>query len=145
MHDQIVKYKAVSVKGCCSFTEGSRFQFTDSPNEDMSQKYVGVDMIGNQVFAVEIHPLSEETCIDFRRDYGALRYAVHCLPEAIEQALLRMKQCYRLNHAAVDMLSTPDGRYVYLETNSTGQFGWLDAMTDLPLSQTLAKLLAGRA
>ena len=38
-------------------------------------------IIGNKVFAVEIHPLSEETRLDFRRDYGALRYAVHCLPE----------------------------------------------------------------
>ena len=40
-------------------------------------------IIGNKVFAVEIHPLSEETRLDFRRDYGALRYAVHCLPETI--------------------------------------------------------------
>lgn len=56
-----------------------------------------------------------------------------------------MKQYYRLNYAAVDMLYTPDGRYVYLETNATGQFGWLDTMTDLPLSQTLAKLLTDQA
>lgn len=101
-------------------------------------------IIGNQVFAVEIHPLSEETRLDFRRDYGALRYAVHCLPETIEQALLHMNEYYRLNYAAIDMLYTPDGRYVYLETNATGQFGWLDTMIDLPLSQTLAKLLAAR-
>jgi glutathione synthase/RimK-type ligase-like ATP-grasp enzyme len=39
-------------------------------------------LIGKQVFAVEIHPLSEETCIDFRRDYGALRYAVHLYADA---------------------------------------------------------------
>ncbi len=101
-------------------------------------------LIGNQVFAAEIHPLSEETRIDFRRDYRALRYALHCTPPTIQQALLRMNQYYRLNYAAVDMLSTPDGRSVYLETNPAGQFGWLDPLVDLPLSQTLAKLLARR-
>jgi len=49
-----------------------------------------VIIIGQQVFAVEIYPLSEETRLDFRLDYRALRYAVHALPAEIAGALLAM-------------------------------------------------------
>ncbi len=103
-----------------------------------------VIVIGQKVFAAEMYPLSEETRIDFRKDYGALRYAVHSLPDAIRTALLEMSRYYRLNYAAVDMLYTSACRYVYVETNPAGQFGWLEGPTDLPLYQSLARLLATR-
>jgi hypothetical protein len=101
-----------------------------------------VIIIGQELFAVEIHPLSEETRLDFRRDYTALRYAIHHLPATIQNALLEMNRRYRLNYAAVDMLYMEDGRYIYLETNPSGQFGWLTGPTNLPLYHRLAHLLA---
>jgi glutathione synthase/RimK-type ligase-like ATP-grasp enzyme len=73
-----------------------------------------VVIIGQTLFAIEIHPLSEETRIDFRRDYRALRYAVHQLPEAIKQALFTLTRQYRLQYAAIDVLYTPDKLYLFL-------------------------------
>jgi hypothetical protein len=101
-------------------------------------------IIGDHLFAIEIYPLSEETRIDFRRDYRALRYAVHHLPDAIQQALFALTRRYRLLYAAIDMLYTPEKQYVFLELNSVGQLGWLEEPTGLPLFQTLAAFLAGR-
>ncbi len=101
-----------------------------------------VIIIGESIFAIEIYPLSEETQIDFRRDYRALRYAVHSLPEAVGHALLTMTRQYRLHYAAIDLLYTPEKRYVFLELNPVGQLGWLEAPTGLPLFQTLARFLA---
>lgn len=98
-------------------------------------------IIGETIFAIEIYPLSEETRIDFRRDYRALRYAVHSLPEKIQHALLSMTRQYRLHYAAIDLLYTPDKRYVFLELNPVGQLGWLEEPTGLPLFQTLAHFL----
>lgn len=106
---------------------------------------VRVIIIGEQVFAVEIHPLSEETRLDFRRDYGALRYAVHTLPAALEKALLAMTRAYGLQYAAIDLLYTPEKQYVFLELNPCGQLGWLEEPTGLPLFASLARLLAGVA
>ncbi|MBV9615962.1 MAG: hypothetical protein JO031_10955, partial [Ktedonobacteraceae bacterium] len=82
-----------------------------------------VVIIGDQLFAIEIHPLSDETQIDFRRNYRALRYAVHHLPEAIQQALLTLTRQYRLQYAALDLLYTPEKQYLFLELNSVGQLG----------------------
>jgi hypothetical protein len=43
------------------------------------------------------------------------------------------------------MIVTPDGRYVFLENNPAGQFGWLEDLTGIPLTPVLADMLvAGR-
>src|SRR5579885_2843329 len=99
-------------------------------------------IIGNEVFVTEIYPLSEATRVDFRTDYRALRYAPHlCLPDQVREALLAMNRAYHLVYSAIDLLYTPDGRYVFLELNPVGQFGWIEAQTGVPLYATLAKLL----
>jgi MvdD-like protein with pre-ATP grasp domain len=103
-----------------------------------------VVIIGERLFTVEIHPLSEEARIDFRRDYRALRYAVHQLPETIQQALFALTRQYRLCYAAIDLLYTLEEQYVFLELNPVGQLGWLEEPTGLPLFQTLACFLARR-
>lgn len=91
-----------------------------------------------------MYPLSQEAQLDFRRDYRSLRYEVHQLPAAIQQALLEMNRRFGLQYAAVDLLYKEDGRYLYLETNPVGQLGWLEQPTGLPLFRTLARFLAGR-
>jgi hypothetical protein len=89
-------------------------------------------------------PLSDETRLDFRRDYRALRYAVHQIPEEIQQALFALTSHYRLLYAAIDLLYTPEKKYVFLELNPVGQLGWLEQPTGLPLFRMLALLLTGR-
>ncbi len=99
-------------------------------------------IIGNEVFVTEIYPLSEKTRVDFRADYSALRYAPHCqLPGAVREALLAINRYYHLAYSAIDLVYTPDERYVFLELNAVGQFGWLEGHTGIPLYATLAKLL----
>lgn len=101
-----------------------------------------VIIIGKQVFAIEIHPLSEAAQVDFRQDYQALRYAVHHLPEHIHQAVMALVRQYSLFFAALDFLYTREGHYVFLEVNAVGQFGWLEQATGLPLFANLAHALA---
>lgn len=98
-------------------------------------------LIGDDVFATEIHGLSEETYVDFRTDYSKLRYAPHQLPDHIREALLAINCAYHLHYSAIDLVYTPDERYVFLELNPAGQFGWLEGRTGVPLYHTLAKLL----
>jgi hypothetical protein len=80
---------------------------------------VRVVIIGHDLFAVEIHSQSEQARIDFRSDYGALRYGVHSLPGSIQQALLTMTRLYRLHYAAIDLVYTQERRYSFLELNPT--------------------------
>ena len=52
-----------------------------------------------------------------------------------------MKKC-GVSFGAVDMIVTPNDRYVFLEINPSGQFGWIEKLTGLPISRTIAEVLA---
>jgi hypothetical protein len=99
-------------------------------------------LIGDKIFVTEMYPLLEETRVDFRAEYNALRYAPHDqLPEIVREALRSINRTISsglLRNRPV--VYTPDGRYVLLELNPGGQFGWLEARLGIPLYATLAAL-----
>jgi glutathione synthase/RimK-type ligase-like ATP-grasp enzyme len=101
-----------------------------------------VNVIGTRVFAAEIHSQhSEQARIDFRLGYGDLTYAIHTLPASVEEACRALVRRFGLQFAALDLLVTPDGQYVFVDLNSNGQWGWIENHTGLPLTETLVNLL----
>ena len=44
---------------------------------------------------------------------------------------------------AIDLVVTPDGRYVFLEVNPTGQWAWFPDHITLPIRDAIATLLNG--
>ncbi len=58
----------------------------------------------------------------------------------------RRQDRFELQYAAIDLILDRDGRYVFLEINPSGQFGWIEDFTGLPIFASLADLLVeGRA
>jgi glutathione synthase/RimK-type ligase-like ATP-grasp enzyme len=51
----------------------------------------------------------------------------------------------RLDFATVDLILTPDGRYVFLEVNTVSFFSFVEKATGLPISGAVADLLLGRS
>jgi len=101
-----------------------------------------VVVIGRQVFAVEIFSqASPRTAVDWRRFYPDLSYGVHQLPHEVEHKLLQLVRHFGLQYSSADMILTPDGEYVFLELNPTGQFLWLAPHTGLPMAEAMANLL----
>ena len=100
-------------------------------------------VIGERIFAAEIHGTPEERDnLDYRRaDIAKLRHTSHALPPEVEQGCLALTRELDLQYAAIDLLLTPDGRYVFLEVNPNGEFGWIESFTDFPLTEALADLL----
>jgi glutathione synthase/RimK-type ligase-like ATP-grasp enzyme len=49
----------------------------------------------------------------------------------------------RLNRVfgAIDIVVTPDGRYVFLEVNPAGQWAWFDDEITLPIRDAIVDLL----
>lgn len=103
-----------------------------------------ITVIGDAVFAVEIHsPEEYSNVVDWRCHAGpSLRHVVHDLPDEIARFCRAMCTSLGLGFGAIDMVMTPDGEYVFLEINPNGQFGWLESITGLQLTQCLADLLA---
>lgn len=106
-----------------------------------------ITVIGRRVFAVEIHSQDHSSS---RHDWRAgkvasLRHCRHRLPPRIESLCLRFLERFGLVYGAIDMILTRDGRYLFLENNPCGQFGWIEGRTGLPMTSALAEMLiAGR-
>jgi glutathione synthase/RimK-type ligase-like ATP-grasp enzyme len=94
------------------------------------------------VFPAEIYSQhSEQAAVDWRAAYQDLRYGVHQLPEEIRKKCLELMQKLGLIFATIDMVLTPDGRYVFLELNPNGQWEWIENATSLPICSTLVDML----
>ncbi|MFI7536618.1 MvdC/MvdD family ATP grasp protein [Streptosporangium sp. NPDC049376] len=102
-----------------------------------------VTVVGRRVFAAEIHSQdSNRAGMDWRRyDLGATRHAVHPLPDEVADRCVALTQRLGLVYGAVDLILTPDGRYVFLEINPNGQWLWIEDLTGLPISEALCDLL----
>ncbi|SDP10272.1 hypothetical protein SAMN04487905_1022 [Actinopolyspora xinjiangensis] len=48
---------------------------------------------------------------------------------------------FGLLYGALDFVITPEGRWVFLEINPGGQYGWLEAATGAAITGQLAELL----
>jgi len=104
---------------------------------------VRVVVVGDRIFPVAIHPLSEAARIDFRTDYRALRHDVIELPDPVEHGIRRFMAEGGLLMASMDFSVDRDGHYYFLESNPAGgQYGWLEAKTGVRITEAVADLLA---
>lgn len=103
---------------------------------------VRVTMVGAAAFGVAIHADSERGRIDWRADYAALRYERIQVPEQVASAMGAYLGSFGLNYGAFDFVVTPDGEWVMLECNPSGQWLWLQEETGVPIAAALADLLA---
>jgi len=101
-----------------------------------------VTVVGEQVFAAEIDSqAAARTRHDWRRlDTGAT-YRVHALPDEVAARCVRLTRALGLRYGAIDLVLTPDDRYVFLEINPAGEFHWIERLTGLPITRAIAELL----
>lgn len=102
-----------------------------------------VTVVGEKVFAAEIHSQStNHTRVDWRRyDFGHTPYASHQLPEEISRRCVALTERLGLSYSTIDMILTPEGRYVFLELNPNGQYLWIEFETGLPITAAICDLL----
>jgi hypothetical protein len=102
-----------------------------------------VTVVGDQTFAAEIHSQeSNHTRYDWRHyDKFQTTYLPHDLPDDVRERCLRLLARFGLTYGAIDFILTPDGRYVFLEINPSGQYLWIEGATGLPISDAICDLL----
>lgn len=89
-----------------------------------------ITIVGTSVFCAELsYRDPEQAAIDWRSAYHNVQYRVYDLPEAISRKCLTFVHRLGLSFAALDMIVTPDDRYVLLEANACGQWGWIQNAT----------------
>lgn len=102
-------------------------------------------IVGHRVFtaAVDSQKLEGST-FDWRKEGRALvkDWKPYDLPEDVEKKLLKLMAHFGLNYGAIDIIVTPDGRYVFLEVNPVGEFFWMEVFPPhFPISSAIAEIL----
>jgi glutathione synthase/RimK-type ligase-like ATP-grasp enzyme len=103
-----------------------------------------VTVIGEKVFTVEIHSQENVATVDDWRKVGSekLLHELHELPTEIEMKCKLLVRKLDLEFGAIDMILTPEGKYVFLEINPNGQWAWIQQLCPaIPLRENLADLL----
>jgi len=68
---------------------------------------------------------------------GGDLYSSFTLPNDIEEFCIGLLKHFNLNYGAIDMIVTPDGEFVFLEINPNGQWGWIEGLTNMPISDEI--------
>jgi ATP-grasp ribosomal peptide maturase len=108
------------------------------------QEFVdGIDVrltaVGDQLFAVEIHPTSPGGPIDIRAHHESVTYQHVHIPPEIRTATLELLRKLRLTFAALDFRIGIDG-WVFLEANPNGQWAFVPELRD-PIARAIADSL----
>lgn len=102
-----------------------------------------VIVIGSRLFGFAIHTDSTAGALDFRYDYGALRYEPVEVPADVAFGVTTLMSKLGLCYAAMDFVVSPDDQWIFIgDVNPGGQYGWLESATGVPLTETLADVLA---
>jgi hypothetical protein len=102
-----------------------------------------ITVVGRRVFSAAIDSqASNHTRHDWRRyDHFGTPYLAHDLPDEVERRCVRLLERLGLSYGAIDMILTPDGRYIFLEINPSGLFLWIEEATGLPISEAICDWL----
>lgn len=99
-------------------------------------------VVGDQVFTAAIHAGSAATYLNWRNDYHSLQYERVTAPCEVVAGVLEYCIEFSLLYGAFDFVIRPDGEWVFLECNATGQYGWIEDAIKVPITDTIADLLA---
>jgi hypothetical protein len=84
--------------------------------------------------------LDPQTTVDFRQ-YNWKRYN-RCvpvrLPATVVEAVVTFMSRIGLSTGSLDLIKRPDGRYVFLEVNPVGQFGFVSTLCNFQLEKKVA-------
>jgi hypothetical protein len=106
-----------------------------------------ITVVGREVFAAEIHSqATNHTRHDWRKyDHAGTPYFPHELPSEVASRCVQLVRRLGLRYGTIDMVLTPEGRYVFLEINPNGQYLWIEKATGLPISEAICDLLVSAA
>lgn len=111
------------------------------------QEYVPADVdlriavMGDEIFASAVDTRDTPYRVDYRMNLEQARVTPFTLPHGLARRLRAYLDRLGLVYGAIDMRLTPDGRYVFLEVNPSGQWRFMEERTGVPMTESFARLL----
>lgn len=128
------------ISASASYFFPTLFQESISKYVELRIFYLDGAMYSMAIFSQQ----NEKTRLDFRNyDYDHPNRCVPFqLPEEIRSRVIDFMSRIKLNSGSIDMILTPEGRYVFLEVNPVGQFGMVSYPCNYFLEQKIADYLS---
>jgi RimK-like ATP-grasp domain len=105
-----------------------------------------VTVVGEKVFACKIDSQkakNKQTHIDWRNyDLANTPHSKYDLPPEIKQKCLDLTNKMDLNFGCIDLIKTPQGKYVFLEINPYGQWLWIEKLSGLEISEAIVDFIS---
>jgi hypothetical protein len=108
----------------------------------MSVCDVRLTVIGQYLCAVRIETDSDLE-VDTRSQLATAVHSPCAIPDRIEIGVRQFMHEFELRFGGFDFLIDRDGKWWFLECNASGQFLWIDEMTNVDLAGVMAETLAG--
>lgn len=104
---------------------------------------IRVTVVGKKIFSTKIYSQEfEETMIDWRKGENAkIRHERVKLPPDIEGKCIKLIDRLGLNFGAIDFILDKNMRYIFLEINPNGQWGWIEKRLGYDISGEIVELL----
>lgn len=100
-----------------------------------------ITMVGDSIFPAAIYSQQTSYKVDFRMTMDDAAIAAVELPESLQERLRAYMTRLGLVYGAIDMRLTPDGTYVFLEINPSGQWLFVENRTELRITDALVDLM----
>lgn len=111
--------------------------------QEIPKKYeVRLTVIDGHMFAARIDAGSDAARLDWRRDYDSVQLSIIGVPKAVERSVRRFMTDLELVFSTFDFIVDDQGRWVFLEANTNGQWGFVEKDTKLPIAAAIAEALA---
>jgi glutathione synthase/RimK-type ligase-like ATP-grasp enzyme len=101
-----------------------------------------VTVVGGEMFAAAIHSAETSYQADYRMDLDSARVEPFELPQDVRTGIERLMGRLGLVYGAIDMRLTPDGRFVFLEINPSGEWLFVEERSGQPITAAFAAQLA---
>ena len=104
-------------------------------------------VIGDRIFAARIDSQAAGglTSVDWRHyDIPKTPHRAYELPSETCDRIFALQRRLGLIYSSFNFVRTPDGEYVFLETNPFGQWLWIEDLTGMPISKAIANYLASQ-
>jgi glutathione synthase/RimK-type ligase-like ATP-grasp enzyme len=114
--------------------------------EEIESAYeVRVHVVGQRMLAVKIEgqPLTGPVGTWGQNGPPRERCTPYNLPGGVERRCAELARSFGLELAAIDLIRSRDGEYVFVEIDGSPDFLWLEDRSGVPVSAALADLLAG--
>jgi glutathione synthase/RimK-type ligase-like ATP-grasp enzyme len=99
--------------------------------------------VDGQLFTGALHwEKPEQAAVDWRTaDQDIFKWEKFCVPKVFTNKVRAFMKQLGLYFGALDVIVTPDEKYVFLEVNPSGEWGMLERDLGLPISDAIASVL----